>query len=329
LIFVSLILLLAVVGFCVWKAKNPEPVVYTRLLVARQTPRVLDGQARRGLDSQDYNTFSKALPELVKSRTVLNSALRAKSVSGLALIRAQNEPIVWLQKQLQVTFDPDAGMLRIALLHGDVSQRAPIVEAVRKEFLNEIVFKDKVQEQYRLNKLTELVSQYQETLRTKEGTLRQLQRSVGIVPPGQELATKMLGALEKELFEVESQKRKVQAKLVIARSQEKEAAPKGDQLRYQQELEYLNELEKAIRKAYEAQHKQVHASRDTAVDNKWLEKEIEEHKEITGKLTKQKNALELEMFAPPRIREFEEVVAEAQPPWPQSLFTDLREWLGW
>jgi hypothetical protein len=100
-------------------------------------------------------------------------------------------------------------------------------------------------------------------------------------------------------------------------------------VRLQQELDYLNELEPAIRKAYESQYKQLKTFSDATVDNQWLEKEIAEQEEITRKLTMQKQAMELEMFAPVRIREFEEAIAEEQPPWPQSLFSDLREWLGW
>jgi capsular exopolysaccharide synthesis family protein len=384
-----------IVGVLTWFLRPVTHTAQTMLQVNAEQPIIL---ASTHANREDFSSFQRNQIALVKTRSVLNAALRTKTVSSLPLVKEQAEPLEWLEKNILADF-PAPLIFRISMRGDDPKQLTPIVEAVRKAYMEEIVFKEKLQEQYRLNKLTELVSQYQETLRTKQGSLKLLQKSVGaatseVTAKQLEFKQNRIRALEAQLLSRQNMLRDFQMKLLALKAIQDKASdyevpaetveaqiakdklveaykrdisilegrlnsykdsfqePEKNQ-GYQSTLGRLEGMKKAFAahvaklrqdftkeqqassrekaakelKSMEVQvawltsmEKQLNADRDkelqsfksqsdNAVETKWLEKEITEQEGITAKLADRKNTLELEMFAPPRIRELEEGVA--------------------
>jgi len=114
---------------------------------------------------------------MVKSRTVLNAALREQKVAALSMVNRQNDPIIWLQHHLQVSFDKDSQLLRIALLRGAPQERVVVVDEVCKAYLNAIVYKDRQKEVNRLAGLRDLCAQYDDLIRQKRNTLKTMEKN--------------------------------------------------------------------------------------------------------------------------------------------------------
>jgi hypothetical protein len=130
------ILLLVSFGLCVWKTRDPEPVVCAVIQVVHEKQILF----APGSDRADFSSFARSLPALCKMRAVLNTALRDKKVSTLALVRAEADPIEWLERSLQVEYGAPQ-LLTVALLQGDPQERVVLVNAVCHAFVNEMHYK--------------------------------------------------------------------------------------------------------------------------------------------------------------------------------------------
>src|SRR5262249_16349456 len=154
---------------------------------------------------------------LVKIRPVLFAALRQPTVSSLPMIAKLKDPVVWLEKHLQVSFDKDTGFLRIALRSGPVDARVAIVDAVTNSYFTEGVYKESESKVRRLAKLRELHSRSEEELRAKRKVLRDMAKSTGgmneKLEARQKLQAGFIQSLQQEILENRSALRKAEVKL--------------------------------------------------------------------------------------------------------------------
>jgi hypothetical protein len=228
-------------------------------MVARHPPQVLEDSAERVPDAQEFESFGKTQTAMIKSRFVLNTPLHNPKVATLAIVGQQTDPAGWLEKNLQVTFDKDTGILRIALDRGDLAERVVLVDAVATAYLRESVEDEVSRRQKRLDQLKRLHADADNKLRDKRDTL---QRLLGNVAAGNdEFARKRLLALQDELLQTQSEIRRVEVKLQLAEAQRKDAgkpiSPKeavdaalardAEASRRQQEIAQLEETLSALR----------------------------------------------------------------------------------
>jgi polysaccharide biosynthesis transport protein len=154
----------------------PPHTARSLLHIAADQPRVLFKTSEYRPDS---NAFRQTQLALVKSRLVLNAALRQPKVADLSTIRKQAEPIAWLEKELRVSYTGSPEIMGVAL-SGDLSDELKvIVDAVVAAYLQEIVNKEQIKRQARLDQLEKISTKYQESLRQKRLALRRIAEKVG------------------------------------------------------------------------------------------------------------------------------------------------------
>src|SRR5262249_5558416 len=85
-----------------------------RLPVAAQPPKVLF-QTGETEGSGDYQRYQNTQQTLVKSRLVVNAALRDGKLRDYHMVREQVDPIAWLQNELKVEFIGNSEVMEIAL----------------------------------------------------------------------------------------------------------------------------------------------------------------------------------------------------------------------
>lgn len=178
----------------------------------------------KGESRADFQSYQRTQVALVKSRLVLNAALRNPDVANIAVIRDSVDPVAWLQKELQVDFSVAPEILRIALSGSHAEELEVIVDRVAKAYLDEIVNKEDNKKRERLDKLKEIYDRYEDSLRRKRRTVRELSESVGTGDPHtlalkQRFAQEQLAWTEKELLQLESDLRKL--KIEDSTNQEK------------------------------------------------------------------------------------------------------------
>ncbi|HYV36565.1 MAG TPA: hypothetical protein VE988_12710 [Gemmataceae bacterium] len=127
------------VGYYLWgKYTRMETGAYALLHITSGRPLVL---TPGHFDKEEFDGFQKTQVAMVKSRLVLNSALREPKVAALAVVREQTDPVAWLEKKLIVDFPDAPEIMRIAMI-GEVTDAVVIVNAVMGSYLKESVNKE-------------------------------------------------------------------------------------------------------------------------------------------------------------------------------------------
>jgi capsular exopolysaccharide synthesis family protein len=190
----------------------PPHTARSQLYVASDPPRVLfqTNEAR-----SEAGAFRQTQMALLKSRLVLNAALRQPKAAETSLIRSHEEPVAWLEKELKVLAGASPEILSVSLSGDLPEEQKVLVDAVVNSYMQEIVNKEQIKRQARLDHLKTIAAQYDEQLRRKRRTMRDLAENVGSTDK-QALALKQLFSVEqyhltqKELLQVRSELRKLQ-----------------------------------------------------------------------------------------------------------------------
>jgi capsular exopolysaccharide synthesis family protein len=205
---------------------TPKHTAQTLLHVEAHPPSVV---YQRGESKADFQSYQRTQIALVKSRFVLNAALRDPEVASLSLVRDPIDPISWLQRELLVDFTIAPEILRIALTGDQPEEAKVLVAKITKAYLDEIVKREDGKKRDRQQKLKEIHERYQENLRTKRRTLRELIENVGSGDPAtialkQRFSQEQLALTEKELLQLDSELRKLHTELALAKTKETSGA---------------------------------------------------------------------------------------------------------
>jgi capsular exopolysaccharide synthesis family protein len=176
-----------------WFFWPAQYTAFSLLRVASVQPRlVFDTAESKG---GDFGTYQRTQVQLLKSRFVLNGALRQPGAAELPAVQRRRDPVSWLANQIAVDYPGGSEILRISMSGDDPAGLATLVNAVQQTYLQEIVNKERDQRLARLNDLEASHAAYEEKVRTKRATYRQLARTLG-TSDSQALTIKQQMALE-------------------------------------------------------------------------------------------------------------------------------------
>jgi polysaccharide biosynthesis transport protein len=192
-----------------------------RLHIAAQTPKVLFRTVETE-SSNDYSRFQTTQLTLIKSRLVLNAAIRDPKVTNFRLLREQEDPIKWLQDNLKTEFVSNSEVMEIALTGNNATEMAGLVNAVKQAYMEEVVNVDTRKRADRHEMLKKLKRKYENMLRERHDTRRKIAETVGADDPQtvaliQQYAKDHVASLRADLLDVQSQKRKAEAQLKTRR----------------------------------------------------------------------------------------------------------------
>jgi capsular exopolysaccharide synthesis family protein len=185
------------------------------LRVSQFVPRII---FTTGEQQTEYQTFRSTQLQLIRSAVVLGPALRDPKVAALPVVKAQPDPLQWLEEQVLAAFPANAEVLTISMTSANPLELEPIVDAVVKSYMDTVVEEDHQARVARLESLKKMYDKYQEDLRTKRTSLRTLSNTVG-TDDRQTLALKQgfelenLQYLQRELMAIETQLRKFKTAL--------------------------------------------------------------------------------------------------------------------
>lgn len=177
----------------------------------------------------DYATFQRTQVELIKSRFVLNAALRQPQIAQLTMVQAQADPVEWLGKELQVGYSGGSEILTIGLSGEKPQELALLVNAVKDAYLNGVVLDGHKKRVDRLRKLEKLYGDYDSELKQQRNTLRELAKTIGVGDSKvqalqQQFLTEMLGKAKKDLAQSNEEMRTAQLELEQLQAKEKQLA---------------------------------------------------------------------------------------------------------
>ena len=180
--------------------------------------KTIDAEAER----DEYQRYQKSQLIQLKSRFVINTALQQPGINELKMIREQARPADWLAENLQAQFLQGSEVLQISLDGKYPEELARLVNAVTNTYIEEVAngdLKRRVQRQELLKKLSN--TKFAE-LKNRRDALRTLAQKAGsddrqTLVLKQQYAIELGTAVRKDLREVQSQKRKLEAMIKVQR----------------------------------------------------------------------------------------------------------------
>jgi succinoglycan biosynthesis transport protein ExoP len=155
---------------------------------------------------------------LIKSRGVLEAALKMPEVARLPIVQALADPVEWLEQDLLVEYVENSEILRVSLSGPRPDELKVVVDAVAKAYLNEIVNVDAHRRKERFGTLKTVYDKYQDSLQRKRKALRKLAETIGsddkqTLAVRQRFAIEHLAQTEAELLKLKSELRRNRVEL--------------------------------------------------------------------------------------------------------------------
>jgi capsular exopolysaccharide synthesis family protein len=205
----------------------PPPVftAQAKLLVKAQTPRVASHSDDANGAGEDFRRYQKTQLNLITSRRVIQAALLKPKISSLAMIREQTSPIDFVRGHLKVEFPQESEVMDISLGGKDPKEVAEVVNAIQTAFMDEVVNSDLKQRKERQELLRRLKQGYLDLIKNRRETLHSLVKSAGSDDKStlvlkQQYALEQRAAIRRELTDVQSQMRKIEAILNVQRPED-------------------------------------------------------------------------------------------------------------
>lgn len=281
--------------------KEQAPLVYALLLIEPAQPALLPAREAPA-DKEEFARYRKNQVVMLKSRLVLNGALREPKVAELPIVKQQTDPVRWLEENLLVGFPGNDTILRVGM-HGDQTEEIVLlVNAVVESYLHEIIGKGRNDQVKRLDTLKTYRVHYEDQLHKKRNNLRDLAKSANSSPADPELARARRGAFYQELVELKREHLRLRLALTTAKVRQELEIDKDKVEARKIETAILTAQEKLVREEIEKVEKRLAAFEQPQVDLTWLREEIVQKEGIVRRLGEQITNIELEMDAPPRVR---------------------------
>ncbi len=116
---------------------------FATIKVAASEARVFGETA---VKSEDFKLFKATQQQLVTSIPVITTVVRDRAINQLPSIRAEYDPIVWLQNNLVVEYPGDTEIMRISIRTESKKDSELIVNKVVEIYLREIVGAEKIKQ---------------------------------------------------------------------------------------------------------------------------------------------------------------------------------------
>ncbi|MGO8898234.1 MAG: polysaccharide biosynthesis tyrosine autokinase [Isosphaeraceae bacterium] len=200
----------------------PKYQAQAKVLVRTETPQIMWKTIDAETDRDGSQRYEKSQLIQIKSRFVINTALGQRGISDLNMIREQARPAEWLTENLQAQFLQGTEVLQVSLDGKDPVELARLVNAVTNTYIEEVANGDLKRRVQRRELLKNLSNTKFAEMKSRRDALRTLAQRAGS-DDRQTLILKQQYAIElgtdvrKDLREVQSQKRKLEAMIKVQR----------------------------------------------------------------------------------------------------------------
>jgi capsular exopolysaccharide synthesis family protein len=164
---------------------------------------------------ESFVFYKQAQAALVKSRLVLNAALAQPELADVAMLKGHENPIGWLDRELQVEFKDGPEFMRLSLEGDNPEELKAIIEGVKVAYLKDVVNKDRAKRWGRYQSLERVQNQYEETLHNNRKKIRDIAQTLGSGEPialaaKEKFLHEQIGTAQKDLLQVQSDMRRIQ-----------------------------------------------------------------------------------------------------------------------
>jgi capsular exopolysaccharide synthesis family protein len=215
-----------------WFLLSAKYTAFSQLYLASTPPRVVFNTADSPDGRNEFLTYQRTQAGRIKSRMVLNAALKRDEVKNLSLVTQQADPIAWLEDEIKVEFQEGSEIMTVSMIGDNPTDLVALVDAVTQAYLKEINVVEHDRRSKRFAELTDIYEKTNEKLRLKKDTLRKLAKDLQ-TSDSQALSQKQLnllahvGELRRQHAQVQFELRKAQSRLEGHKAREKSLTDPG------------------------------------------------------------------------------------------------------
>jgi succinoglycan biosynthesis transport protein ExoP len=211
-----------------WYLRPAKYTAYALLRVSESEPQpLIPDQRNMSVPTERY--FENTQIALIKSRPILLAALRRPGIAELTLIRSQDDPAVWLEENLKVTFLEKTDILRVSLDGTEPKDLAILVNAVKDAYMEEEVNAQRNKKLALLDDLEKVYLSSDEKIRNQRAALRDLAQrlkssDVQALSIKQKAVFEEYASLRKELSLLQAQVRAAETALTVHKANGSQAS---------------------------------------------------------------------------------------------------------
>jgi capsular polysaccharide biosynthesis protein len=179
LAFVLAILFSAATAIGSWLLFTPQFVASAIFRIAEQEPKLIFATDENSRPF-DFEVYKRTQAELVRSRFVLESALRAPDIVRLPAVREQGDAVARAERHISIDFPGEGELMRISFRNNNPETAAAVANAVSKAYMREVVDVERRHRMDRLMKLEKLFNDSEEQMRAKQADLKRIVDSLGL-----------------------------------------------------------------------------------------------------------------------------------------------------
>lgn len=167
----------AAVAAAAWLLLPPKYTVTAQVHVASNPYYLLyrDPDA----NGREFTTYIKTQLGRIKSRFVLNAALKKDTVQGLEVVRTQSEPLMWLENEILAETSENSEFITVSMIGTEAPGEMAIVNAVVQSYIDEVITAELKRKSQRVAELEKYFTQINEKVRLKKETVRKLADDLG------------------------------------------------------------------------------------------------------------------------------------------------------
>jgi uncharacterized protein involved in exopolysaccharide biosynthesis len=265
----------------------------------------------------DLAAYQRTQEALIKSRLVLNAAIKRLPMDAPDVLKRQADPVGWLADNLRVDFEQPE-ILRVSIRDTEPKGAAVLVNAVVRAYLGEVVDLETKQKRDRYEHLKENWYRYQKNLEQKRSELRRLgevegAEAEGVASGRNRLLAEQFSACRRELLRVRLERAASETRL----ARRKAAKEHGDEAReaidrLEEGLAVLDAQEKVLKEEEARLLMERRASNRATVDLSSIRQEIAAAEATAERIGAEVEVLNVELQAPPRVQ----LIEQAEPPRP-------------
>jgi len=200
----------------------PKYQAQAQVLVRTSTPQIMFKTIDAESEREESQRYQRSQLVQLKSRFVINTALQERGINELKMIREQARPAEWLAENLQAQFLQGTEVLQISLDGKDPEELARLVNAVTNTYIEEVANGDLKRRVQRRELLKNLSNAKFAEMKSRRDALRTLAQRAGsddrqTLVLKQQYAIELGTSVRKDLREVQSEKRKLEAMIRVQR----------------------------------------------------------------------------------------------------------------
>jgi hypothetical protein len=290
-----------------WPPERGRWVAYSIMLLQEEESLLLPDTKRSAVtEERRWARYRVVQAAMVKSRLVLSAALRAPGVMNLAVLKGKDDPIQWLQQNVQVTFPDAEELMHIRLTAGTPEDGITLVKAISDAYLNEVIDKERRLRLNRLEQIKDLLSKYNQERSAKEQALRNLKKDIGSSP----LDRETLSYYRKELCGTHVALLRARARLECLSANAGRDEVKATAAKLREEISVLEKLEEALAQKCQSIQKDEGEKQEKQADRELLATAIAAEEDIVRRLAAEQEALKVALNDRPRVAPFQDAAAE-------------------